>query len=158
MGARRLDGEGLASLAAATADGDVVERWRAKIVTVEGSGCLWWTGAISGRGHGRFWYASGRVVIAHRFAFAVAHDVTALARAELLGHRCDNPLCQRVHPEHVVRSTYVANRREWAILKKLTGSPLGDPRGSRRRARELRDLAREDPALLAADQAALLAL
>lgn len=158
MGARRLDDEGLACLASATADRDVVERWRAKIVTVEGSGCLWWTGAISGRGHGRFWYAPGRVVIAHRFAFALAHDVTALAGAELLGHRCDNPLCQRVHPEHVVRSTYVANRLEWAIRKKLTGSPLGDPRGSRRRARELRDLAREDPALLAADQAALLAL
>lgn len=74
-------------------------------VTVEGIGCLWWTGAISGRRHGRFWYASGRVVIAHRFAFAVAHNVAALAGAELLDHRCDNPLCQRVHPEHVVRST-----------------------------------------------------
>ena len=76
MGARRLDDEGLASLAAATADREIVERWRAKIVTVEGSGCLWWTGAISGRGHGRFWYAPGRVVIAHRFAFAAAHDLT----------------------------------------------------------------------------------
>ena len=76
MGARSLDGEGSAYLAAATADGGVVERWRAKIVTVEASGCLWWTGAISGRGHGRFWYAPGRVVIAHRFAFAAAHDLT----------------------------------------------------------------------------------
>lgn len=158
MGARRLDDEGLACLAAARADPRVVDRWRAKLVTVEGSGCVWWTGAISGRGHGRFWYAPGRVVIAHRFAFAVTHDVASLADAELLGHRCDNPLCQRVHPEHVVRSTYAANRREWAIRKNLTGSPLGDPRASRRRARELRDLAREDPALLAADQAALLEL
>lgn len=76
----------------------------------------------------------------------------SLAGIEVLGHRCDNPLCQRVDADHVVASSYVANRREWAARKELTGSPLGDPRGSRRRARELRDLARRDPVLVAADQ------
>ena len=34
-------------------------------------------------------------------------------------------------------------------------SPLADPRGPRRRARELRDLAREDPQLVADDLARL---
>lgn len=85
-------------------------------------------------------------MIAHRFAFAVVHGVTELSGVQVLGHRCDNPLCQRVGRGHVVASSYVENRREWALRKELTGSPLGDPRGSRRRARELRDLARQDPA------------
>src|SRR5450759_2817140 len=53
---------------------------RAKIVTVPGSECLWWRGAVSGRGHGRFYVGtvvavdpgeSGRdlCVIAHRFGY-----------------------------------------------------------------------------------------
>ncbi|WP_338752265.1 hypothetical protein [Janibacter alittae] len=108
---------------------DIVARWRAKTVRVPGSDCLWWTGAISGRGHGRFWYAPGRVVIAHRFAWALAYGVESLVGIELLGHRCDNPLCQRIGPDHVVASSYVENRREWAIRKQITGSPLDDPRG-----------------------------
>ena len=97
-------------------------------------------------------------MIAHRFAFAVVHGVTGLSGVRVLGHRCDNPLCQRVGRGHVVALSYVENRREWALRKELTGSPLGDPRGSRRRARELRDLARQDPALVAADLARLMAL
>ncbi len=155
MGGRRLDEQALAALRTAAADSGVVARYRAKIVTVAGSDCRWWTGAIAGRGHGRFWYCPDRVVIAHRFAWALAHGVAALDEVEVLGHRCDNPLCQRVGEGHVVASSYVENRREWAARKELSGSPLGDPRGSRRRARELRDLAKTDPGLVAADLARL---
>lgn len=151
----RLDDEGFAALAVACASAEVVARYWAKVVQVDGSGCLWWTGAISGKGHGRFWLAPGRVVVAHRFAFALAAGVEAVASVPVLGHRCDNPLCQRVAPRHVVASSYAENRREWAARRHLTGSPLGDPRGARRRARELRDLARTDPALVAADLARL---
>ncbi|MDQ3359552.1 MAG: hypothetical protein M3520_12165 [Actinomycetota bacterium] len=50
-------------------------------------------------------------------------------QVRVLGHRCDNPLCQRVHAEHVVASSYAENRREWAARRELSGSPLGDPRG-----------------------------
>ena len=135
-----------------------VARWRAKAVSVAGSECLWWTGAVSGRGHGRFWLSSGRVVVAHRFAFALTHGVAAAAEVQVLGHRCDNPLCQRVGPGHVVASSYLENRREWAIRRQQTGSPLGDPRGSRRRSRELRDLARIDPNLVTAELARLRSL
>lgn len=145
----------VSSLALGCASPGVVARFWAKVVRVEGSGCLWWTGAVSGRGHGRFWVASGRVVVAHRFAFALAHGVAASDAVQVLGHRCDNPLCQRVGPGHVVASSYVENRREWAARRDVTGSPLADPRGARRRARELRDLARADPALVAADLARL---
>jgi hypothetical protein len=154
---RRLDEAGLADVAAALADPDVLARYRAKITTVPGSDCWWWTGAVSGRseptsggGHGRFWLASGRVVIAHRFGFALACGVDALEAAQLLGHRCDNPLCQRVAPGHVVVSSALQNRREWVVRRNLPG-PLGDPRGPRRRARELRDLARQAPEQVAAD-------
>ncbi|WP_197275228.1 hypothetical protein [Luteipulveratus halotolerans] len=128
-----------------------MSRYVAKVVRVPGSGCAWWTGAVSGRGHGRFWFADGRVIVAHRFAFGLAHGVQRLEAVRVLGHRCDNPLCQRVGPGHVVASSAAENRREWVVRRELSGSPLGDPRGARRRARELRDMARRDPGAVAAD-------
>lgn len=154
-GVRRLDAAGLAALAVALEDPGVVARFVARIVTVPGSECSWWTGAVSGRGHGRFWLAPGRVMIAHRFAFAMVCGVDALAKTRILGHRCDNPLCQRIGPGHVVASSAVQNRREWASRRRLAGNPLNDPRGPRRRARALRDLARSDPGAVAADLAQL---
>ncbi|PZS22896.1 MAG: hypothetical protein DLM61_24960 [Pseudonocardiales bacterium] len=59
-------------LRAGVADEVTVARFRAKIVTVPGADCrLLWSGAVSGRGHGRFWLGTvagrGVVVIAHRF-------------------------------------------------------------------------------------------
>ena len=90
------DEAALSLLAAAPGDAAVVARWQSKIVDV-GSGCRWWTVVISGPGHGRFWFAPGRVVIAHRFAFAVVQGVTELSGVQVLGHRCDNPLRQRRH-------------------------------------------------------------
>lgn len=124
MPVRRLDEAGLAAVGAAIADPRVLARYRAKVATVPGSECLWWTGAVSGRsarehtnggGHGRFWYAPGRVIIAHRYAFAVMNGVDALEQARLLGHRCHNPLCQRVSSRHVVVSSAAQNRHEWSF-------------------------------------------
>ena len=164
MPAKRLSEAGLAALAAALTDPVVLARYRAKITTVPGSECLWWIGAVAGRsqrehtiggGHGRFWYARSRVVIAHRFAFGVVHGLDALREAELLGHRCDNPLCQRIAPGHVVVSSAAQNRREWSIRRQWMDGPLADPRGPRRRARELRDMARVDPHLVAVELARL---
>ncbi|MGY2872834.1 hypothetical protein ACVW00_000024 [Marmoricola sp. URHA0025 HA25] len=155
-----MDQAGVAALAAALADPARLALYRSKIVTVPGNDCLWWTGAVAGRsrreaqtggGHGRFWVAPGRVIIAHRFAYAVMHGIEALEEARLLGHRCDNPLCQRIAAGHVERSSALRNRREWAVRRHDVGSPLADPRGPRRRARELRDLARTDPEAVAAD-------
>lgn len=164
MPSKRLGEAGLAALEAALADPVVLARYRAKITTVPGSECLWWTGAVAGRGerertdgggHGRFWFAPGRVIIAHRFGFAVMHGVEALDQARLLGHRCDNVLCQRIGSGHVVVSSAAENRREWSIRRHQPDSPLADPRGPRRRARELRDMAKTDPALVTADLARL---
>jgi hypothetical protein len=110
--------------ARAVNDPATVERFRSKVVQVPGSDCLWWTGAVSGREHGRFWFGRGRVVIAHRFAFALAYGVEALDQVRVLGHRCDNPLCQRVGPGHVVAFSAALNRREWVIRRLLAGNPL----------------------------------
>lgn len=65
------------------------------------------------------------------------------------------PSCQRIAPRHVVVSSARQNRAEWAVQRRLPYSPLADPRGPRRRARELRDLERQDPQLVADDLARL---
>ena len=90
-------------------------------------------------------------MIAHRLAFAAVHGVAALESARLLGHRCDNPLCQRIGTGHVVVSSALANRREWSSRRHVAGGPFSDPRGPRRRAQALRDLARTDPAAVAVE-------
>lgn len=138
-----------AGLSLALRDPAVVSRYLSKLVQVPGSECVWWTGAVSGRGHGRYWLSGSRVVIAHRFAYALVHGADELP--ELLGHRCDNPLCQRVSAEHVVASSATRNRIEWLARRHIAGGPLADPRGPRRRAQELRDLARVDPSAVRAD-------
>ena len=65
----RLGENGLDALRAALTDPVSPGRDRAKIATVPGSDCLWWTGVAAGcsfrertdgGGHGRFWFAAGR--------------------------------------------------------------------------------------------------
>ncbi len=95
----------MAVLATALRDPNVVIRYQAKIVTVPGSGCLWWQGAVSGRGHGRFYVATvvadlgggdrDLCVIAHRFGYALIYGSAALNAVPVLGHGCDNPLVRR---------------------------------------------------------------
>ena len=92
MPTNRLDEVGLTALDTALANPGVLARYGVKVTTVPGSECLWWTGAVAGRsdrertdggGHGRFWFATDRVIIAHRFAFAVVHGAS-LALTEVL--------------------------------------------------------------------------
>ena len=72
----------MAVLAAALRASSVVIRYPGQDLTVPGSKCLWWRGAVSGRGHGRFYVEtvvaadpgeSGRDlhVIAHRFGYGL---------------------------------------------------------------------------------------
>jgi hypothetical protein len=63
MSARRLSAAGLAALKRAVNDSATVERFRSKAVQVPGSQCLWWTGAVSGRGQwARAWPVLCRLV------------------------------------------------------------------------------------------------
>ena len=123
----------------AARDPKIQARYFVKVRRAGSSGCWLWTGAISERGHGRFWIGDGRVVIAHRFAWAVAHPGEKLPPVVAHGD-CDNPLCQ--NPADLRASTNGENRREWAARRHRLGSALRDVRGARRRARELRDAAR----------------
>lgn len=115
-------------------------RYFDKVLRTDAGTCWIWTGAISGRGHGRFWIAQGHVVIAHRFAWAIAHPGQQLPAVVAHGD-CDNPLCQ--NPAHLHASTAGANRREWAARRHRIGGALRDERGARGRAREIRDAARD---------------
>ena len=136
----------LALLGWALTDEPTLQRYHAKTRWMPGSAWLWWTGAVSARGHGRFWLgeSDGRdvVVIAHRFAWALASGVQDLQGVPVLGHRCDNPLCQRTGLWQVQRSSAHENAREWAARRHAYGNPLRESRGSRGRARTIRDLLR----------------
>lgn len=141
----------------ALGDPETIERYWSHVRAVAGSPCAWWSGALSGRGHGRFWLAcvDGRdvTVIAHRFAFGLAYGAQALLETRVLGHRCDNPLCQRVDGGHVRASSPLLNRREWAARRRVTGSVVNDRRGARGRARALRDAVRDGGVEVAALEA-----
>lgn len=114
----------------------VIARYRAKIHLVPGSDCLWWTGAICGAGHGRFWVKDTTAIIAHRLAYALAYGTTALGQTPLVAHKCDNPLCQ--NPTHLLATTSAENRRQWAQRRHQIKGSLRDTRGARGRAHALR--------------------
>ncbi len=130
----------LALLSVALRDAQVVTRYRDKIAAVPGSDCLYWCHAISGRGHGRFYVGTlpagqgGRqrdlCMIAHRFGYALVYGADALQQVPVLGHGCDNPLCQRIGPGHVQPSSHAQNRRAYLARRFVAGSPLGDARGA----------------------------
>jgi hypothetical protein len=130
-------------MATAVTDPRTVGRYRAKIVRDPETGCWIWTGAISGHGHGRFWLGDGNVVIAHRFAWALAHPAEPLP--ENVAHQCDSSVCQ--NPAHLTASSFAQNRREWAVRRHTLGSPLRDRRGARGRAEALRTAARNGASL-----------
>jgi len=145
MGAAPITPAAARRLRAALSEPDVVQRYRAKTTHVPGHSCLFWTGAISGRGHGRLWLGvdeGGRdvVVIAHRFGYGLTHGWDALARAQVVTHACDNPLCQE--PGHWRAGTHADNRLEWAWRRHHLTGPLRDLRGAHGRALAIRDAVR----------------
>ena len=149
----RMSADTVARLRLAVADSDVVDRYRSHIKTGRADQCWLWTGAISGKGHGRFQIADQRlpqpdgttarrtyVVIAHRFGYAALNGVDALLQVPVLAHQCDNPLCQ--NPRCWRESNHRANSREYAYRRDVVRGALTDTRGARGRARAVRDAAR----------------
>ena len=122
-------------LAAALTDARVRARYYAHILSEPTpAGCLIWTGAVSGAGHGRFWIGSqdgnDRVIIAHRFGYALAHGAGGLTQA--IQHQCDEPLCQ--NPNHLVAGTIAQNTRAWARQHARCSDPAPSCAGRRRSA------------------------
>lgn len=150
----RISADTVAAFRAALADPTVVDRyWSHVRRTAEPDRCWLWTGAIAGKGHGRFQVGDtyveiqGRprrrrtfVVIAHRFGFAVAYGLDTLLDTPLVSHRCDNPLCQL--PDHWRPSNHRANGQEYAHRRAVVRGSLSDTRGARGRAAAIRDAAR----------------
>src|SRR5664279_1287202 len=60
----RMSADTVARLRLAVADSDVVDRYRSHIKTGRAGECWLWTGAISGKGHGRFQIADQRGPVA----------------------------------------------------------------------------------------------
>ena len=71
--------------------------------------------------------------------------IDALDQVPVLGHRCDNPLCQRIGPGHVEASSAWRNWQEWVMRHDSIGGPLRDARGAQGWSRALRDVVRRDP-------------
>lgn len=137
----------------AVADSELVDRYWSHVKVGRTDECWLWTGAISGKGHGRFQIADAHlprtdgstrrrtyVVIAHRFGYAALHGVNALLRVPLLAHQCDNPLCQ--NPDCWRESNHRANGQDYGRRRDMVRGALTDTRGARGRARAVRDAAR----------------
>jgi hypothetical protein len=150
----RMSADTIARLRLAVADPVVVRRYFSHIRTGRIDQCWLWTGAISGKGHGRFQIADQRltridgttvrrtyVVIAHRFGYAALHGVDALLDVPLLAHSCDNPICQ--NPRCWGESNHRANGQDYAHRRDIVRGALADTRGARGRARAVRDAAKD---------------
>ena len=137
------------ALTTALHDTEVIRRYRAKIHPERVNGCTIWVGALTAKGHGRFWIGpdparprAGFVVIAHRFAYGLKYGIDALEQAPLLAHAvCDNPMCQ--DPTHLQPSTIADNTADWAIRRHRLGGHLRDRRGARGRAEAIRQALRD---------------
>lgn len=142
----RISADVAAVLRAGLVDPGVVARYWAFVTPPTEQGCRLWTGAVSGRGHARFWVgrrSDGRdaVVLGHRFAWGLRYGYNHLAAVPAVRHyRCDNPLCQNA--DHLRAGTNADNAHDWATRRHTPGSPLRDTRGALGRARALRTAAR----------------
>uniref|UniRef100_UPI003F497C2D hypothetical protein n=1 Tax=Promicromonospora sp. CA-289581 TaxID=3240013 RepID=UPI003F497C2D len=121
-------------LRAALSQSALVERYWAKVGPPTPTGCRLWTGAISGKGHGRV-RLGDHVYIAHRVAWAIAHPGEELP--ELIAHElCDTPLCQE--PTHLRASTVRDNTRSYYDRRNTPRSSLRDTRRAAGRSKALR--------------------
>ena len=150
----RMSDQTVAELRVAVNDPTVVARYWSHIVRGTGGQCWLWTGAISGKGHGRFQLSDRRVasgpggpfrqtfvVIAHRFGYALHYGVDALLDVPIVAHNCDNPLCQ--NPACWRASNHRANGQDHGRRRDIVAGPLADVRGARGRARAVRQAARD---------------
>ncbi|MFI8592576.1 hypothetical protein [Dietzia maris] len=108
-----------------------------RVIKAPGDGCWFHIAAISGvDGYTRLTWRSGgvsRTESGHRFALLLAGQLADDVVAE---HRCNEPLCVRVDPGHVVASTQSANLR-YAVVCGRTGAIRNPDQHTNRHARSL---------------------
>lgn len=73
------------------------------------SDCIEHPGYIGKNGYGQKKYR-GKVVAAHRLAYALANGLDVFTMSGSVLHSCDNPVC--VNPKHLRLGTHVENMRD----------------------------------------------
>ena len=114
-----------------------IDAFWSRVVKAPGDGCWFLISAISGvDGYTRLtWRLGGvsRTESGHRFALLLAGQ---LADGVVAEHRCNEPLCVRVDPGHVVASTQSANLR-YAVACGRTGAIRNPAQHTNRHARSV---------------------
>lgn len=114
-----------------------IDAFWSRVVKAPDDGCWFLISAISGvDGYTRLTWRSGgvsRTESGHRFALLLAGQ---LADGVVAEHRCNEPLCVRVDPGHVVASTQSANLR-YAVACGRTGAIRSPGQHVGRHARSL---------------------
>lgn len=122
----------------------VVESFWGKVVKSQSpDGCWIFTGAISSPdGYGRINFrVDGKQysVSAHRFALMLS-GVDISDSEVVADHRCNEPLCVRCHPRHVIASTRDANARYASLTGRARGQKPGLDTQTRSRVQRSRDV------------------
>lgn len=73
------------------------------------SDCIEHTGYVGRNGYGQKKY-KGKVVAAHRLAYALANTLDVFTMGGSVLHSCDNPLC--VNPRHLRLGTHIQNMHD----------------------------------------------
>jgi len=139
--------ERVVMLREALADRVVIDRFWALTRRTDTPCGVCWVGAITGRGHGRFWVGrtsagSNVAIVAHRFAAGLVYGFEVIGGpAVQCTHACDEASCVQVGEHHIGIGTAASNTREWRQRRIAIGSPLRDTRGARGRSLAARSAA-----------------
>ena len=122
-------------------------RFAAQVVVLPGGRCHLWLGRPRDDGYGQFWLPGGRVIRAHRFAWAAWHG--PLERRVVIRHQCDEPLCTPITPEAVDGHLAAGTQADNVVDREIRGrghhrrggvrSWTVDRRGMAARSRALHD-------------------
>ena len=90
---------------------------------IKSSSCWYWTGAISSPdGYGRInWRRRGRQRTLSAQRFAMLLMIPELADGQVCEHHCNQPLCVRVDPEHLLVGTQASNLAYAAAIGRAQG-------------------------------------
>ena len=102
------------------------DRFTAKYIINNDTGCWNWTAALNSNGYGVFGVNPGRAMLAHRYSFLISNGFLPVC----VCHRCDNKKC--VNPDHLFGGSYLDNTKD-AISKGRHRNPphpkgFGHPR------------------------------
>lgn len=106
--------------------GEIFERFMAKVSPESNSGCWLWKGAISSTGYGHC-VVDGRLVKVHRLAYELFKGPIKLlngsdCRGTCVIHSCDNPIC--VNPDHLRLGTHRDNMDDKRERNRFVSNPL----------------------------------